>query len=337
MSLPIPIRPTSTCSRPIRTCRSWSRKGLNVGYLAYNTTQAPFDNPQVRKALNMAINKQAIIDAVFQGQGKIAKNPIPPTMWSYDDSIQDDPYDPEGAKEMLAEGGGQRSVDEDLGDAGGTSLQSERPAHGRADPGRFRRGGAFRPRSSPTSGREYLKKSRASSTVMARSCWGGPATTAIPDNFLAVLLSCAAVENSNRAQWCHEPYDEIVQKAKQVSNQDERTALYKEAQAIFKDQAPWATIAHSIVFMPMSTKVTGYTMDPLGSHRFDGGRPRRVETTRAGGDTASPPASSPFAAVAGFLNNERSTPRPATFRDAADRSRRSGVGSGRQLQASARP
>jgi dipeptide transport system substrate-binding protein len=36
------------------------QEGLNVGYLAYNTTMAPFDNPKVRKALNMAVIKQAI-------------------------------------------------------------------------------------------------------------------------------------------------------------------------------------------------------------------------------------------------------------------------------------
>ena len=65
------------------------QEGLNVGYLAYNTKVAPYDNPKVRKALNMAINKQAILDAVFEGAGKIAKNPIPPTMWSYNDAIED--------------------------------------------------------------------------------------------------------------------------------------------------------------------------------------------------------------------------------------------------------
>ncbi len=81
------------------------QEGLNVGYLAYNTKVAPFDNVKVRKALNMAIDKQAIIDVVFQGSGQIAKNPIPPTMWSYNDAIVDDPYDPEAAKAMLeAEG-----------------------------------------------------------------------------------------------------------------------------------------------------------------------------------------------------------------------------------------
>src|SRR5690606_23420415 len=79
------------------------QEGLNVGYLAYNTQQPPFDNAKVRKALNMAVNKEAIIDAVFQGAGTIAKNPIPPTIWSYNENTVDDPYDPEAAKAMLAE------------------------------------------------------------------------------------------------------------------------------------------------------------------------------------------------------------------------------------------
>ena len=59
------------------------QEGLNIGYLAYNVTEAPFDKVEVRKALNMAINKQAIIEAVYQGAGQAANNPIPPTMWSY--------------------------------------------------------------------------------------------------------------------------------------------------------------------------------------------------------------------------------------------------------------
>src|SRR3546814_10433309 len=65
----------------------------------------PFDNVKVRKALNMAINKQAIIDAVFQGAGKVAKNPIPPTIWSYNDAVKDDPYDPVAAKKLPEEAG----------------------------------------------------------------------------------------------------------------------------------------------------------------------------------------------------------------------------------------
>jgi dipeptide transport system substrate-binding protein len=82
-----------------------SQEGLNVGYLAYNTQVAPFDKVEVRKALNMAIDKQAIIDVVFQGAGTAAKNPIPPTIWSYNDAVEDDEYDPEAAQAMLEEAG----------------------------------------------------------------------------------------------------------------------------------------------------------------------------------------------------------------------------------------
>jgi dipeptide transport system substrate-binding protein len=79
--------------------------GLNVGYLAYNTTKKPFDDVRVRKAINMAINKTAIINGVYLGTGIAAKNPIPPSMWSYNDAIKDDPYDPAAAKKLLAQAG----------------------------------------------------------------------------------------------------------------------------------------------------------------------------------------------------------------------------------------
>ncbi|TGR61359.1 ABC transporter substrate-binding protein, partial [bacterium M00.F.Ca.ET.194.01.1.1] len=69
---------------------------------------------RVRKALNMAINKKAIIDAVFQGAGQVAINPIPPTMWSYNETIKDDTYDPEAAKKELAEAGYPNGLEIDL-------------------------------------------------------------------------------------------------------------------------------------------------------------------------------------------------------------------------------
>ena len=68
------------------------QEGLNVGYLAFNTEKPPFDQKLVRQALNMAINKQSILDVVFKGAGSIAKNPIPPTIWSYNDDVKDYDY-----------------------------------------------------------------------------------------------------------------------------------------------------------------------------------------------------------------------------------------------------
>lgn len=243
-------------------------EGLNVGYLAYNTKVAPFDNVNVRKALNKAINKDAILDAVFDGAGKAATNPIPPTMWSYNQAIQDDLYDPVASKKMLE-------------DAGVTDLKMKIWAMPVARPynpnarrmaeliqADFAKVGVEAEVTSYEWG-EYLKLSKAEDRDGA-VLLGWTGDNGDPDNFLAVLLSCSAVGGSNRAQWCNKEFDDLTNKAKQSSDQAERTALYEQAQVVFKREAPWATIAHSVVFMPMSKKVMGYKMDPLGGHRFDG-------------------------------------------------------------------
>lgn len=82
---------------------------------------------------------------------------------------------------------------------------------------------------------------------------------------------CSAAESgANRAFWCDQKFDDLITKARQSSDQAERTKLYEQAQEVFKEQAPWDTIAHSTVFMPMSTKVSGYVMSPLGGHDFYG-------------------------------------------------------------------
>lgn len=243
------------------------QEGLNVGYLAFNTTQEPFDNPVVRRAINMAIDRDAIIDVVFQGTGQVAKNPIPPTMWSYNENVEDYPHDPEQARQMLDEAGvtdlsmniwampvqrpynpnARRMAElmqEDLGEVG---IDAEIVSYEWG---------------------EYLERSSALDRDGA-VLLGWTGDNGDPDNFLSVLLGCEAVGGSNRAQWCHEPFDELVNKAKTLTDQAERAKLYEEAQVVFKDQAPWVTIAHSTVFMPMRSEVEGYIVHPLGGHIFD--------------------------------------------------------------------
>ncbi len=243
------------------------QEGLNVGYLAYNTQQAPFDNPKVRKALNMAIDKRAIIDVIFQGQAEQAKNPIPPTMWSYNDAIEDDGYDPEAARAMLEE-------------EGVTDLSMKvwaMPVQRPYNPNARRMAELIQEDFSEVGvdveivsyeWGEYLERSKATDRDGA-VLLGWTGDNGDPDNFLAVLLGCDAVGGSNRAQWCNEEFDSIVQEAKTINDQSERAKMYEEAQRIFKDQAPWATIAHSVVFMPVRSEVEDYIVHPLGGHLFD--------------------------------------------------------------------
>ncbi|WP_291159368.1 ABC transporter substrate-binding protein, partial [Ensifer sp. SSB1] len=79
--------------------------GLNVSYLAMNTLIAPFDKLEVRRAINMAIDRKAIVDSVYQGMGQMAQSVLPPTMWGYNGSIDGYGYDPEAAKKLLDEAG----------------------------------------------------------------------------------------------------------------------------------------------------------------------------------------------------------------------------------------
>ncbi len=244
------------------------QEGLNVGYMAYNTKVAPFDKPEVRKALNMAINKNAILDAVFQGAGKAAKNPIPPTIWSYNDAVSDDPYDPEGAKKMLA-------------DAGVTDLSMKiwaMPVQRPYNPNARRMAELIQSDFDKIGVKveivsyewgEYLKRSKAEDRDGA-VLLGWTGDNGDPDNFLAVLLGCDAVGGSNRAQWCNKEFEDLIQKAKVVSDAAERTKLYEQAQVVFKREAPWATIAHSVVFKAMRKEVEGYKIDPFGGHNFYG-------------------------------------------------------------------
>ena len=245
------------------------REGLNVGYLAYNTRKPPFDKAAVRKALNMAINKAAIIEAVFQGAGVAAKNPIPPTIWSYNDAIVDDPFDPAAAKRALAAAGFPNGFETDI-----WAMPVQRPYNPnakrmaemiQADWAAIGVRAKFVTYDWP----EYLNRSKEGEHETVLLGWTGD--NGDPDNFLAVLLGCdAAAGGSNRAFWCHQPFEDLILQAKLTSDIGERTSLYEQAQVIFKDQAPWATIAHSVVSEPIRKEVLNYKIDPFGGHIFFG-------------------------------------------------------------------
>src|SRR5206468_1632470 len=81
------------------------QEGLNVGYLPSTTSRPPFDDLRVRRALSLAIDKAAIVSAAYGGAGIAAKNPIPPTLWSYDDAIKDYGFNRQEAQRLLAEAG----------------------------------------------------------------------------------------------------------------------------------------------------------------------------------------------------------------------------------------
>jgi dipeptide transport system substrate-binding protein len=188
------------------------QEGLNVGYLAFNVEKKPFDDKRVRQALNMAIDKNAIIKAVYQGQGKPAKNPIPPTIWSYDEAIKPYPYDPKKAAELLKEAGVsnlttdlwympvQRPYNPDAKKVA-ELMQSDLAKVGiTAELKTFEWG-------------EYRKRLQAGEHQMGLLGWTGD--NGDPDNFMGVLLSCGSARpgGQNIAKWCNKDFSDLIDQA----------------------------------------------------------------------------------------------------------------------------
>ena len=244
--------------------------GLNVGYLAYNTTKKPFDDVRVRKAINMAIDKKAIVSAVYLSTGIPAINPIPPTQWGYNKSIKDDGFDPAAAKKALAAAGYPNGFTTDL-----WAMPVQRPYNPNAKriaelmQADLAKIGVTAEIKSFEWG-EYRKRMQAGEHQMGMLGWTGD--NGDPDNFLNTLLGCdsAKTNGSNVAKFCFKPFEDLVQKAKVVSNPAERTKLYEQAQVIFKEQAPWFTIAHAVQLKPVRKEVIDFKLSPFGRHTFYG-------------------------------------------------------------------
>jgi dipeptide transport system substrate-binding protein len=241
--------------------------GLNVGYLSMNVTKKPFDNVLVRQAVNHALNKKSYIDAIYLGNAVIAKNPIPPTIWSYNDSIKDYEYSVEKARALLKKAGFPNGFETEM-----WTLPVARPYNPngkkmgelmQADLAKVGIKVKLLSFDWPT----YLKKASQGDHQMLQMGWTGD--NGDPDNFLNTLLGCGAIASgSNYSKWCDQKFNKDVLDAKSSTDMKKRADLYKDAQKVFKEQAPWVTIAHSTVFKAMAKNIKGYKIDPLGHDSF---------------------------------------------------------------------
>jgi dipeptide transport system substrate-binding protein len=246
-----------------------SQPGLNIAYWAFNVQKPPFDKKEVRQAFNMAIDKAAIIKDIYLGSGQAAKNLIPPTLWSYNNSIQDYPYDPEKAKAMLKAAGVTTPLEIDL-----WYMPVQRPYNPnakriaevmQADLAKI----GVNAKLVTYEWGEYRKRAQQGEHMTAQLGWTGD--NGDPDNFF-FLRGCSGARpgGQNLTKWCNKEYDDMLVKARGLSDVGERTKLYEKMQQIEHDEAPDFKIAHSIVYETMRKEVEGYKQAPLGRHDFRG-------------------------------------------------------------------
>jgi dipeptide transport system substrate-binding protein len=243
------------------------KPGMNVGYLAMNTQKKPLHLLKVRQAINHALNKKSYLKAIYLGKAKIAKNPLPPTLWSYNNQVKDYDYNPKKARKLLKDAGFPKGFDIEL-----WTLPVSRPYN----PNGKKMGELMQADLAQVGIRvnlitydwpTYLNKSNKGQHSLLQLGWTGD--NGDPDNFLHILLGCQGVAaGSNVAKWCHQPFNKLIEQAKITSDQKKRSKLYQKAQVIFKAQAPWVTLAHAKIYRAMRKNITGYIVDPLGGDIF---------------------------------------------------------------------
>lgn len=241
---------------------------MNVAYLAFNTLKGPFANAKVRQALNMAVNKEAIIKGVYAGMGTPAVNPIPPSLWGYNSTIAAYSYNQAKARQLLAEAGYPKGFESEL-----FYLPVSRPYMpdakrvAEAIQSDFKAVGV-KVQLTTHEWAVYLDKTKKGEHPMALMGWTGD--NGDPDNFLNVLLSGdnAKPPASNIAFYDNLKVTQILKNAQKINAQKKRADLYREAQKLIHQDAPWIPLAHSRVAMPMDPKVQGFVLQPNGSRRF---------------------------------------------------------------------
>ncbi len=269
MAKPLPIH--TKAIKEYSNLEVLSEAGSNVSYLAMNTRKKPFDNPKVRRALNYAIDKKALLKIVYNGTAQIAKNPIPPNMWSYDETTKDFPFSLSKAKALLKEAGLENGFDMDLW---------AMPIQRTYNPNAIKMAELIQQNLAKLNIHAnivsyefgtFLEKVKRGEHQTALLGWIGD--NGDPDNFFSSLLSCAAARSGNNASfWCDRKFDELIYQAGTKSDIAERTQLYKKAQHRFSSQNPWVPIAHAQQFVLLNKRVKNFHLTATDGMYFSGVR-----------------------------------------------------------------
>ena len=271
-----------------------TQAGMNIGYMAMNTGYGyidanengvrdiaseplvktpgyfePLTKKGVRQAINLAIDKQAIVDNLYMGTAIKATNGMPPFMLGYNDAIADYPYDPEKAKKLLAEAGYPDGFEVTLyvmpvsrpymfdPPKVGEAIQSYLAAVGitvkfyQVDWG------------------TYLQETEEGNHQMCLLGWTGD--NGDPDNFMNVLYganACSIGAAGNYAFYNNEENQELLSAALATYDDEKRAAYYKKAQEMIHEDAGWVYLAHSTQNIVFRANVKGYALNPTSRKFF---------------------------------------------------------------------
>jgi oligopeptide transport system substrate-binding protein len=215
----------------------WITRNTNgMNYLLPMTTQKPLDSPEARKAISMAINRDEIINSIFQGSQTPATSFIPPVFEGWQDGVCECKFNLDEAKKLAKEAGLTEGTELNMQfnvDAGHDEWMAAVK-----DQLETNLGLKINMTSVPFT--DLLDNERQpNSTGLYRSAWGADYPTM--ENYLTPLLSTAAIgaaspsepaTGDNKGRYSNKEFDDLLAKAKGTPDEKERISLYNQAEKI---------------------------------------------------------------------------------------------------------
>jgi ABC-type transport system substrate-binding protein len=231
---------------------------LSIFWLPLNLTRPPLDNLMVRQAMSAAIDRQAIVDTVLQGQGVAAHGPIPPVLSAYDPAYDPYPYNPDRAREYLAQAGFASGIDVEIS----TSTDEIENRVVAAVQANWRDVG-IRATINRTDSTAYAGNLFACNLQIGTNSWA--ADYADPDDFIIPLpLS----DNHPSGEACgfgqFPEVEDLALEALTLPQGPERDALYRQAERVAVENAMGIFLYHRSATLAWGPNVQGAYLNAYG-------------------------------------------------------------------------
>ena len=236
---------------------------LTTFYVSIDGTRPPFDDPKVRLAFGMALDRQALIDQVYDGTVTLANGLLPPGMPGYSESLMGIPFDPEAARQLLSE---SRYAD-DFPEVVFSTVdvrEGDPPLSVRymIDSWREHLGVEVQTDFLDRENFYYLVEEEGQHIYTT----GWVADYPDPENFLDLLLH----SERHDARYANAEFDSLLERARVEQNQEERLALYQEAEQLLIDDAGIIPLFHVKDYVLLRPHVHGFKYSIVGQPAVSG-------------------------------------------------------------------
>ncbi len=235
---------------------------LSTSYVGFNVQQAPFDNLLVRQAINYALDVEAVAEFIYTGQAAQISGPLPPLVCGSRTDLAGYEYNPEKAKELLAQAGYPNGFKTTIW-TNDNPLRMQIAEMFQANLAEV--GVDVEVQIIPWA--TYLADTAAGKHDMFILGW--VTVTADPDYGLYALFHSSQFGDAgNRSFYANERVDELLDLGRREADPDKRLAIYAEAQELIVEEAPWAFLIATSEVNGMQENVEGFVPHPAGHHRL---------------------------------------------------------------------